>query len=101
MKQIFLLCALLGLAISACNPGTSLNEDVLIKKCIEAHGGMEKWKSMDTTVYKKNISLFNEDGSLEKEIKQSHIYISSPSLKGTITWDDSMAIREKNHLNLR
>jgi len=51
---------------------------------------MEKWKSMTTTDYKKNIVLYNEDGSIEKEINQSHHYQNTSSLSGTIEWSDSL-----------
>lgn len=46
--------------------------DALLDLAMEAHGGKDQWDSVQRIAYTKEIKLFLEDGSLEKEVVQYH-----------------------------
>lgn len=80
-------CILLMVSCQSTAPDKATN---LIKKSIDAHGGMEKWKSMDTMIYKKKITLYNKEEKERKYIEQQHNYSLSANLKGSYSYFDSI-----------
>ncbi|MEM9548786.1 MAG: DUF6503 family protein [Bacteroidota bacterium] len=76
--------------VFSCKTDPILDAHTLIERCVEAHGGIQQWKMMDTTKYVKNIVLYKDDGSIEKELDQVHFYHTMPSLQGSISWSDSL-----------
>ncbi|MDF1698781.1 MAG: DUF6503 family protein [Saprospiraceae bacterium] len=90
MKRIFQLSLLIAFVCYACTSSTPATSESIIQKAIEAHGGFETWSNLDTTQYQKHITLFYEDGTVEKEIHQTHTYYNEAFLSGTIAWMDSI-----------
>jgi len=90
MKGSFILFIAFCFLIFSCKPNKTSIESDLVNKCITAHGGIDNWKSLKNTNYTKNITLFLEDGSVEKSISQTHHYINAEGLTGTIEWKDSL-----------
>ena len=62
----------------------------LVNQSIDAHGGMEKWQSLDTMIYKKKITLYNQEEKVRKYIEQQHNYSLSSNLKGSYSYFDSI-----------
>ncbi len=46
----------------------------IIKASIENAGGLDKWESLKTLKYKKDFTLYNSEGEVEKIFKQVHDY---------------------------
>jgi hypothetical protein len=90
MKYVIFLLFVSGILLSSCNQNTSSIENQLLQKCIAAHGGMEKWQSLEKTDYTKHIVLYYEDGTIEKEMVQKHHYTNTPHLSGSIEWSDTI-----------
>lgn len=90
MKEKLWLSLIVILSLSSCQKTSTSIEDKLIDKCINAHGGIDKWDALRNTVYRKDITLFNSDGSVEKVISQKHKYTKTTALSGTIEWKDSI-----------
>ena len=85
----FLLISLL-IGLCGCMEKSISIEEELLQKCIDAHGGMERWLSQDYITYDKNVVLYLENGEIEKELAQHHQYAYKPELAGTISWKDSV-----------
>jgi hypothetical protein len=62
----------------------------LINQSIDAHGGMDKWQSLDTMIYKKKITLYNKEETVRKYIEQQHNYSLSSNIKGNYSYFDSI-----------
>jgi len=90
MKVILLFCFLAILSFLGCKTNSTSIEDTLIEKCISAHGGIDNWTSLTNTIYRKDITLFDKEGKIEKIISQKHRYSKNPDLSGTIEWADSI-----------
>ena len=46
----------------------------ILKKSIEFHGGMDRWKNIRKITYSKNFDLLLKDGSVEQSFHQEHSY---------------------------
>lgn len=60
----------------------------IVRKSIENAGGWENWNSKKTLTYTKIIQFVNENGEVEREIKQLHEYKLKPELKMKIRWEE-------------
>jgi len=60
----------------------------IVKESIEHAGGLENWNNKKTLTYTKTIQFVNENGEVEREIKQLHEYKFKPELKVKITWEE-------------
>ena len=49
------------LLVTSCQSPISDKTTTLINQSIEAHGGMEKWQSLDTISYRKEITLYSKE----------------------------------------
>ena len=49
---------------------TELTANQILLKSLEAHGGLELWKKIDTLSFTKKTILYNQEGVKEKEITQ-------------------------------
>ncbi len=87
--QISLVASCLFLMVSCKSIEPDKATD-LINQSIDAHGGMEKWESLDTMIYKKEITLYNEEEKERKYIEQQHNYSLSSNLKGSYSYFDSI-----------
>ena len=73
-KQLFGL--ILFFLLCQCLPKSEEAEEAIIATLLEqtmkAHGGQSLWDSIQYLAYTKEIKLYKEDGSLEKEVIQLH-----------------------------
>jgi len=76
--------------VTSCQTAEPNKATSIINKSIEAHGGMEKWKSLDTMIYRKKITLYDKKDSIRKYIEQEHNYSLSTELKGRYSYHDSV-----------
>lgn len=61
----------------------------IIKKSIEAHGGLESWQKIKQLSFDKETTLFNEDGSVELKIEQFQLFKFGTKLFGKIEWQNN------------
>lgn len=86
LSLYFLTCILLF----ACNSGIPKNKAIeIVHRSIEEHGGMDHWKNIESIRFRKETSLFNADGTLEKESDEIHTLYQRDTLHGYITSIDS------------
>ncbi len=90
MKDLQFFYFILILSFNNCTFKSLPIEEELVNKCLNAHGGLDKWKSLTSTEYSKNIILYTKEGEVEKKIRQTHHYSTVPNLSGTIDWADSL-----------
>lgn len=62
----------------------------VLKAACDAHGGMERYHAVDSVIYEKKSTLYLPDGGVESDVTQHHAYQLSPTLSGSITWQDSL-----------
>ena len=62
----------------------------ILKNAIETAGGWESYNAIDSIVYVKRSVLYEEDGTVESDVTQTHRYQLSPNIIGEITWEDSL-----------
>lgn len=75
---------------TSCKSTVSDQATTLINQSIVAHGGMEKWQSLDTMSYRKEITLYSKEKTVRKYIEQQHNYSLSSHLKGSYSYFDSI-----------
>lgn len=61
----------------------------LIHKCIEAHGGIDKWNALSEMSYTKNFVLFDEAGMVERMVTQEHSYNLGEDKSYKISWKEN------------
>jgi hypothetical protein len=61
-----------------------LTADEIVNKSIEAHGGIETWSKLKHLEFDKETIFYNQDGTIEKEVKQHQLFILKPSLEGAL-----------------
>jgi len=64
---------------------TELTENQILLKSLEAHGGLELWKKIDTLSFTKKTILYNREGVKEKEITQHQSFYGGIPLHGKIS----------------
>ena len=57
----------------------------ILSKSMDAHGGLELWKKIDTLSFTKKTILYNRAGVQEKEIIQYQSFYGGFSLQGRIS----------------
>lgn len=92
LKSVFIkFCGFIILmSVYSCKSTETNKATDLINKSIQAHGGFDQWKSLDTMIYKKKITLYNRDKEVRKYIEQQHNYSLSAELKGSYSYYDSI-----------
>ncbi len=78
---------LLSLALLSCKE--KLTGLQIIKKSIEAHGGIESWQKIKQLSFDKETTLFNEDGSVELKTEQFQLFQFGTKLFGKIEWENN------------
>ena len=75
---------------------TSCSEENLavevVEKSIEAHGGWDNFYALKKINYKKNFQLFDEEGILERDIRQAHSTTFHPVYKNKIVSYDTITL---------
>jgi len=56
----------------------------IVNKAIDAHGGYEYWKSIESIKFRKETTLFKGDGSIEKDVNEIHTLHQQDTLYGNI-----------------
>lgn len=84
---ISLVCIIL---VSSCQLPVSDKATTIINQSIDAHGGMEKWQSLDKISYRKEITLYSKEKTIRKYIEQQHDYLISSHLEGSYSYYDSL-----------
>jgi hypothetical protein len=74
---------LICMAFFGCNTKDITAEDI-VNKSIVSHGGMDAWSQLKHLEFDKETILYNQDGSIEKEIVQHQLFILKPSLEGAL-----------------
>lgn len=74
---------LVCLAFFGCNTKEITAEDI-VSKSIEVHGGMNAWSRLKHLEFDKTTILFNQDGSIEREIEQHQLFNLKPSFEGVL-----------------
>jgi hypothetical protein len=59
----------------------------IIKKSIEAHGGMNAWEDLQELNFKKLSVLYTSDGAVESEQDQRLNFRFKPYFEGSIRWE--------------
>lgn len=85
-----------GLLIQSCQSPTTARystddkvNDVLTR-ALNSAGGLDRYQSLDSIVYRKRSVLYHADGSVESDQYQLHAYALRPALSGEISWTDSL-----------
>lgn len=74
---------LISLAFFGCNT-KGITAEYIVNKSIEAHGGLTAWERLKHLEFDKATILYNQDGSIEKEIEQHQLFSLKPSLEGVL-----------------
>ena len=69
----------------------------VLKSACDAHGGMDRYHSIDSVIYEKRSALYLPDGGIESDVTQHHAYQLYPSLTGKITWQDTIGVHVINY----
>ncbi|GGG40988.1 hypothetical protein GCM10011344_47320 [Dokdonia pacifica] len=80
----FILFKIIGYILPDQEPeytGTSLLQAVMDK-----NGGKDAWNSIEKMSYKKSFQLYREDGSIEIDRKENHIYDFINGINREVTW---------------
>lgn len=56
----------------------------IVKKGIEAHGGITAWENINSLSFDKTTMLYLEDGSIERRLDQRQTFNFKPELSGAI-----------------
>lgn len=86
--------------LTSCQKKQELTAEYILQKSIEAHGGKEKWNSLEAIEFDKKTTLFLEDGSIEKTTDQHQYFTLRPEVKGSIqdlTFDGMSRFDYKNN----
>ena len=76
---------LLAILIISCQQPQEKNLALeIVEKGVEAHGGLEAWKAINTLSFDKTTMLFLEDGSIERRIDQRQTFQLNDTLRGSI-----------------
>lgn len=78
----FFIC--LAVLVSSCRQERQLTAQDIVERSIEAHGGIEQWRSVNSLSFDKTTILFTKDGTVEKEIEQHQQFNLKPELTGSI-----------------
>ena len=82
---------LICIALISCKPSAERKAIELISKSIDAHGGYEEWKAMESMTFLKETRLYQADSSLESELFQEIEIRFQPHLEIRMNWEkDSM-----------
>ena len=76
----------LSLSLLGCQESELKGEEI-IKNSIEAHGGLDTWKSIKQLSFDKETTLFLEDGSVELRTNQFQLFRFDRKLFGKIEWE--------------
>jgi len=60
----------------------------LVLRSLEAHGGIEKWKTAKELSYIKTTILYDSLGNVEKKIVQKHKNIFRPQFEAQMDWTE-------------
>lgn len=91
IKLILVLCITI-LDLQCCKKELDAKEIVL--KSIEAHGGIDKWKSAKELSYIKTTVLYDSLGKVEQKTIQTHKNIFGAKLTAEMKWiEDSVSKR--------
>ncbi|WP_299894176.1 DUF6503 family protein [uncultured Aquimarina sp.] len=93
MKKIIKLIPVLYITIlnlQCCKK--ELDPEKIVLKSIEAHGGIDKWKSAKELSYVKTTILYDSLGSVEQKTIQTHKNIFGAKLTAEMKWiEDSIS----------
>ena len=78
---------LICIALISCKSGTERKAIDLISKSIDAHGGNEQWKAMESMTFLKETRLYKADSSLESELVQEIEIRFQPHWEIRMSWE--------------
>ena len=62
-----------------------LTANAILLRSLEAHGGFDNWKTIDTISYHKKTTLYTKDGFKQKETNQYQSFYFGNSINGQIS----------------
>jgi len=82
-KLVYLSCWVI---FAGCN--SKIQPTIIIQNSLEAHGGIEKWKTAKELSYIKTTILYDSLGNVEKKIVQKHKNIFRPQFVAQMDWTE-------------
>ena len=58
----------------------------VLQRALAAAGSLQLYQGLDSIKYVKRSVLYNGDGEVESDVRQSHAYSLQPQLSGSISW---------------
>lgn len=68
----------------ACDQKEAPTAESIMKRSIEAHGGLDTWQAIESLEFDKKTTLFYEDGTIEKASNQHQYFTFRPEVSGSI-----------------
>lgn len=91
----------LVLSLFSCK-NEEISANTIIENTVEAYGGEEKWESIKQLSFDKEVTLFLEDGSIERGTNQFQLYQFNDAF-GKIEWEENeiehQIVFEKNKIS--
>lgn len=84
MKYWVLLITLIALVSCGADQIDTSKAKQIVDLAIEAHGGMEHWKNLETLQFTKKTVLYHADGSIERSSLERHTLHQRDTLHGQI-----------------
>lgn len=78
---------LICIALISCKPSAERKAIELISESIDAHGGYEEWKAMESMTFLKETRLYQADSSLESELFQEIEIRFQPHWEIRMNWE--------------
>lgn len=66
----------------------SLTAKQIVEQTVEAHGGLDNWKNIKQLSFDKKVTLFSENGAVERETNQFQLFQWQKPF-GKIEWEES------------
>ena len=84
-----LLLAVTGLAAEAPPAGRLAGQaGEVVQKSITHVGGWQAWETKRTVQFRKTVTRYRTDGSVERQRVQMHQYVLRPELRARIAWEE-------------
>jgi len=81
LPVIFIIPLLFG-----CQQTKETDPALLVQASTEAHGGIDKWKTIISVSYEKRVVMYHPDGCVESDVIQKIKYSFKPKFSGEMRW---------------
>lgn len=66
----------------------------LLAKAMETAGGLDRWRSKESLLFRKDFTLYDETGAVERSVVETHDYRYRPEEVVRISWQKDSAVHE-------